>query len=98
MGANPVPASARSTRWRGTHAWTIAEIANPSTSAHHTSYAIRKAFHSPSPTVERNPPTLNTVGGYWQDCQAVVRRQGFAARDRNKASWRRERTSAARRR
>ena len=35
------PAPTRCAR-RGTHACTIAEIANPSTSAHHTSHAIRK--------------------------------------------------------
>jgi hypothetical protein len=44
---------AASIRWRGTQAWTIAEIANPSTSAHHTSQAIRQAFHNPSPIVAR---------------------------------------------
>ncbi len=43
----PPPLSARSTRSRGTHAWTIAEIANPRTRAHHTSQAIRKASRRP---------------------------------------------------
>src|SRR4051794_11340017 len=43
-------------RARGTHACTIAEIANPSTSAHQTSHAISTAFQSPSPTVETMSP------------------------------------------
>ena len=36
-------------RSRGTHAWTIAEIAKPSTSAHQTSHAMSTAFQRPSP-------------------------------------------------
>src|ERR1035437_3831139 len=35
-GAKPRPESALTIRRRGTHAWTIAEIAKPSTSAHQT--------------------------------------------------------------
>src|SRR6188474_1022178 len=49
IGPKPPPESADSMRCRGTHACTIPEIANPSTSAHHTSHAIRKALPSPSP-------------------------------------------------
>ena len=37
MGTSPLPERADSIRRRGTHACTIAEIAKPSTSAHHTS-------------------------------------------------------------
>src|SRR3954453_8903731 len=51
----PSPESARWMRSRGTHACTIAEMRKPSTSAHHTSQAIRKAFHSPSPIVDSIP-------------------------------------------
>ena len=36
-GPKPLPESADSTFSRGTQAWTIAEIAKPSTSAHQTS-------------------------------------------------------------
>src|SRR2546429_3831169 len=53
IGMKPLPESALSIRRRGTHAWTIAEIANPRTSAHHTSYAISKALLSPSAIVSR---------------------------------------------
>ena len=45
----PRPPSARSSRSRGAQACTIAESRNPSTSAHQTSHAIRKAFQRPSP-------------------------------------------------
>src|SRR3954451_22724195 len=51
-GLSPSPDSAFSMRWRGTQACTMAEIAKPRTSAHQTSHAIRKAFHSPSPIFE----------------------------------------------
>src|SRR3954470_21278216 len=61
MAAKSSPASADSIRSRGTHACTTAEMKKPSTSAHHTSHAMRKAFHSPSPTVER---TWDMDGGY----------------------------------
>jgi hypothetical protein len=44
-------------RSRGTQACTIAEMAKPSTSAHHTCHAIRKAFHRPSPSLETTSPT-----------------------------------------
>ena len=43
-------------RSRGTHACTIAEIANPSTSAHQTSQAMRNAFSNPLAIV----PTTRT--------------------------------------
>ena len=46
-GAKPLPESAASIRWRGTQAWMIAEMANPSTSAHQTSQAIRKLSFNP---------------------------------------------------
>ena len=36
IGAKPLPDSAASTRWRGTHAWTTAETAKPRTNAHQT--------------------------------------------------------------
>ena len=45
-GLAPPPPSVCSMRSRGTQAWTIAEIANPSTSAHHTSQAIRRPSRS----------------------------------------------------
>src|SRR4051794_36917137 len=48
-GRGPEPDRARSMRRRGTQAWTIAEMAKPRTSAHHTSHAIRNAFQRPSP-------------------------------------------------
>src|SRR5215207_10271625 len=54
----PLPDSAASTRFRGTQACTTAEIAKPSTSAHQTSHAIRKAFERPSPVFERTSPML----------------------------------------
>ena len=43
-------------RSRGTHACTIAEIAKPSTSAHQTSQAIRKAFEKPFPELVKHGP------------------------------------------
>ena len=39
-------------RCRGTQAWTIAEMAKPSTSAHHTCQAISSASFSATPTCE----------------------------------------------
>src|SRR5579884_2106334 len=62
-GRTPAPPSARSIRCLGTHACTIAEIANPSTSAHHTSHAISKLFDSPSPILE----TTSCIA-----CQATI--------------------------
>ena len=55
--AKPDPPSAFWMRSRGTHACTIAEMAKPSTSAHHTSQAIRKASLNPSPIVVNTPVT-----------------------------------------
>src|SRR5262249_32645717 len=46
-GRAPEPLISPSIRSRGTHACTIAEIANPSTSAHHTSHAIRNESFRP---------------------------------------------------
>ena len=46
-GPGPVPESAASIRWRGIQAWTIAEMAKPSTSAHQTWYAIKAASFKP---------------------------------------------------
>ena len=48
-GRAPSSDRAASMRCRGTHAWTIAEMAKPSTSAHHTSQAMRKASFSATP-------------------------------------------------
>src|SRR3954466_7547716 len=45
----PEPDSDDSIRWRGTQACTIALIAKPRTSAHHTSQAIRNASFRPLP-------------------------------------------------
>src|SRR4051794_35313196 len=42
-GATPPPESAFWMRSRGTHAWTIADIAKPNTSAHQTCQAIKNA-------------------------------------------------------
>jgi hypothetical protein len=50
-GLQPLPASADWTRSRGTQACTTAEIAKPRTSAHQTSYAIRKECCMPSQIV-----------------------------------------------
>jgi hypothetical protein len=44
-------------RSRGTHAWTMAEIAKPRTSAHQTAQAMSTAFHRPSPTLARTSAT-----------------------------------------
>ena len=44
----PRPPSADCSCLRGTHAWTTPDSANPSTSAHQTSHAMRSAFASPS--------------------------------------------------
>ena len=54
-GRAPEPPRARSMRSRGTHAWTIAESTKPSTSAHHTCHAIRKAFAKPWPICDTAP-------------------------------------------
>ena len=51
-GRGPSPASLASIRSRGTHAWTTAEMKKPSTSAHHTSHAIRNASLSATHTCE----------------------------------------------
>jgi hypothetical protein len=51
----PPPPIERSIRSRGTHAWTIAEMAKPSTSAHQTVHAISSAFEIPSQSVSSNP-------------------------------------------
>ena len=56
-GLGPDRESAASIRARGTHAWTIAEIAKPRTSAHQTSYAISSDCRIPSQIVSRAPPT-----------------------------------------
>src|SRR3954471_18314211 len=45
-------------RSRGILTWTNAEIAKPSTSAHHTSHAMRKASHSPLPMTSSTAPVL----------------------------------------
>src|SRR3954454_5610857 len=48
IGLGPPPAIADSMRSRGTHAWTIPEIAKPITSAHHTAQAISTESLRPS--------------------------------------------------
>src|SRR5215218_6478285 len=48
-------------RSRGTHAWTIAEIAKPRTSAHQTSQPMSTAFQRPSPTLERTSATSGSA-------------------------------------
>src|ERR1700744_741844 len=47
VGPAPDPPNVRSIRSRGTHAWTIAEMAKPKTSAHHTAQAMRRASRTP---------------------------------------------------
>src|SRR4051812_37878856 len=56
IGRTPSPDSDDSIRRRGTQACTIAEIRKPSTSAHQTAHAIRKACESPSPILEITSP------------------------------------------
>src|SRR3954467_6514401 len=65
-GRAPDPDSADWIRARGTQAWTTAEMAKPSTSAHHTSHAIRKAVAKPSASLSRTADTSAeyTAGGY----------------------------------
>src|SRR3954471_19182513 len=75
----PLPARADSTRSRGTQACTIAEIAKPSTSAHHTSQAIRKAFESPSPTFERTSAMTPLLADRAWACEIVCRWSSVAA-------------------
>ena len=60
-GLGPSPDNADSMRCRGTHACTIAEIAKPSTSAHHTSHAIRKASLSATPICESTYPIASSA-------------------------------------
>jgi len=55
IGFAPEPDRACSMRSRGTHACTIAEIVKPSTSAHHTSQAIRNEFLRPCQSTSRAP-------------------------------------------
>src|SRR4029079_17928566 len=55
--------SARSMRFFGTHAWTIAESRKPRTSAHHTSHAIWNAAHRPSAIVLRKSTTATLAAG-----------------------------------
>src|SRR5436309_3262488 len=52
-GFGPDPDSARSIRARGTHAWSIAEIAKPNTSAHQTSQAIKNESWRPCQSTSR---------------------------------------------
>src|SRR4051794_306348 len=61
IGPKPSPESAPSIRARGTQAWTTPEIAKPSTSAHQTSYAIRKDISSPSQVFESTSLINSTV-------------------------------------
>ena len=62
IGRGLPPPSVCWIRSRGTHACTIAEIANPSTSAHHTSHAIRSPSRNTCQTklnkdvIGRSPP------------------------------------------
>src|SRR4051794_20289800 len=63
----PAPDSADSMRSRGTQACTIAEMANPSTRAHHTSQAMRKASFRAEPMTSRMAAMRDrhdTLGGY----------------------------------
>ena len=79
-GLGPEPDSADSIRSRGTHACTTAEMAKPSTSAHHTSHAMRKLSFSP---FHRTSSTLTTLShtprGYLIDSAAMATERGYTA-------------------
>ena len=94
-GREPLPESAASIRSRGTQAWTTPEIAKPSTSAHQTSYAIRKDCSRPSPIVLRTSP-MPSVSSKPSSGQA--RPRGRAARRARRRGRRPLRLRAPRRR
>ncbi len=54
VAPTPAPPSVFSIRSRGTHAWTTAEMAKPSTSAHHTAHAMSRASRRPCHRKSRN--------------------------------------------